>query len=105
MSPDDECRIKMLNGKRCAQVAPLSLAKFKLFLHNRGAVCTPCVRTVDWVVVGGESGPGVRPMHPNSARSLRNQCQGADVPFFLKQRGEWLDADEWSASPDGKLWN
>ena len=27
------------------------------------------------------------------------------VPFFLKQRGEWLDVDEWSASPDGKVWN
>jgi hypothetical protein len=43
-------------------------------------------------------------MNPNSARSLRNQCQGGRRPV-LKQCGEWLDADEWSASPDGKLWN
>lgn len=53
---------------------------------------------LDWVVVGGESGPGARPMHPDWARSLRDQCIAAGVPFFLKQRGEWLDADHvWAA--------
>lgn len=45
---------------------------------------------VDWVICGGESGPGARPMHPGWARSLRDQCQAADVPFFFKQNGEWL---------------
>lgn len=40
---------------------------------------------VDWVIVGGESGPGARPMHPDWARSLRDQCQAAGVPFFMKQ--------------------
>lgn len=45
--------------------------------------------TIDWVVVGGESGPGARPMHPDWARSLRDQCAAADVPFFFKQWGEW----------------
>lgn len=44
---------------------------------------------VDWVIVGGESGPGARPMHPEWARSLRDQCQGAGVPFFFKQWGEF----------------
>jgi protein gp37 len=43
---------------------------------------------VDWVIVGGESGPGARPMHPDWARSLRDQCQAAGVPFFMKQMGE-----------------
>lgn len=42
-----------------------------------------------WVIVGGESGPGARPMHPDWARSLRDQCQAAGVPFFFKQWGEW----------------
>lgn len=42
---------------------------------------------VDWVVAGGESGPGARPMHPEWARALRFQCQVAGVPFFLKQIG------------------
>lgn len=46
-------------------------------------------RTIDWVICGGESGPGARPMHPQWARSLRDQCQAADVPFFFKQWGEW----------------
>lgn len=44
---------------------------------------------LDWVIVGGESGPGARPMHPDWARSLRDQCQAAGVPFFFKQWGEW----------------
>mgnify|MGYP001590120545 FL=1 len=45
--------------------------------------------SLDWVIVGGESGPGARPMHPDWARSLRDQCQAAGVPFFFKQWGEW----------------
>lgn len=44
---------------------------------------------IDWVVVGGESGPGARPMHADWARSLRDQCTAAGVPFFFKQWGEW----------------
>lgn len=44
---------------------------------------------IDWVVVGGESGAGARPMHPEWARSLRDQCVSAGVPFFFKQWGEW----------------
>jgi protein gp37 len=44
---------------------------------------------IDWVVVGGESGRGARPMEPAWARSLRDQVTGADVPFFFKQWGEW----------------
>lgn len=43
---------------------------------------------LDWVVAGGESGPKARPMHPDWARSLRDQCQAAGVPFFFKQWGE-----------------
>jgi protein gp37 len=50
----------------------------------------PQHRTLDWVIVGGESGPGARPMHPDWARSLRDQCVVAGVPFFFKQWGEWL---------------
>lgn len=45
--------------------------------------------TLDWVVVGGESGPNARPMHPDWARSLRDQCAAAEVPFLFKQWGEW----------------
>jgi protein gp37 len=44
---------------------------------------------IDWIVVGGESGPGARPMHPDWARSLRDQCEAAGVPFFFKQWGAY----------------
>lgn len=43
---------------------------------------------IDWIICGGESGPGARPMHPDWARSLRDQCKAAGVPFLFKQWGE-----------------
>lgn len=46
-------------------------------------------RSIDWVICGGESGPGARPMRPDWVRSLRDQCDMAEVPFFFKQWGEW----------------
>ena len=48
---------------------------------------------IGWVIAGGESGPGARPMHPAWARSLRDQCAMAGVPFFFKQWGEWAPRD------------
>jgi protein gp37 len=56
------------------------------------------IRGVDWVVAGGESGPGARPMHPDWARGLRDQCTAAGVPFFLKQIGVWPEADRETAT-------
>lgn len=75
---------------------------------------------IGWAIVGGESGPKARPMHPAWARSIRDQCKAASVPFFFKQWGEWapvertpaIDArctmpaqnrDVW-AWPDGTKW-
>ena len=49
---------------------------------------------LDWVICGGESGHGASPMHPDWARSLRDQCQAAGVPFFFKQWGEWWPAEK-----------
>jgi protein gp37 len=46
---------------------------------------------IGWVIVGGESGHKARPMHPDWVRSLRDQCKDAEVPFFFKQWGEWID--------------
>jgi protein gp37 len=45
---------------------------------------------LDQVICGGETGPGARPMHPDWARSLRDQCQAAGTPFFFKSWGNWL---------------
>ena len=48
---------------------------------------------IDWVIAGGESGPKARPMHPDWARDLRDQCAAAGVPFFFKQWGEWTPGE------------
>lgn len=45
---------------------------------------------IDWVIVGGESGPGSRPMNPEWARLIRDQCAAAGVPFMFKQWGEFV---------------
>jgi protein gp37 len=44
---------------------------------------------IGWCIVGGESGPGARPMHPDWAQSIRDQCIAAGTAFFFKQWGEW----------------
>ena len=44
---------------------------------------------IDWVIVGGESGPHARPMNPAWVRSIRDQCRPVEVPFLFKQWGEW----------------
>ena len=49
---------------------------------------------IDWVIAGGESGPGARPMHPDWVRNIRKQCQKQDVPFFFKQWGEWIPSEQ-----------
>lgn len=54
-----------------------------------------------WVIVGGESGQHARPMHPDWARSLRDQCATAGVPFLFKQWGEWAPYDR--GATDGAI--
>ena len=49
-----------------------------------------CPGDLDWIICGGESGPGARPMHPHWPRSLREQCKEAGVAFFFKQWGEHI---------------
>ena len=57
--------------------------------------------SIDWVIVGGESGPNARPMHPDWARSLRDQCTAAGMPFLFKQWGEHdLSYDRDRDDPD-----
>lgn len=51
-------------------------------------------RFIDWIICGGESGPHARPMHPDWARGLRDQCAAAGVPFLFKQWGEWREPVE-----------
>jgi Protein of unknown function (DUF5131) len=51
------------------------------------------VPKLDLVILGGESGPQARPMHPDWVRNVRDQCQAAGVPFFFKQWGEWAQVN------------
>lgn len=53
---------------------------------------------LDWIIVGGESGPHARPMHPDWVRSLRDQAQAAGVAFHFKQWGEWLPQVQFTTS-------
>jgi len=61
------------------------------YLYNRYQMggARPMYNQVNWVICGGESGPGARPMHPAWARSLQAQCEAATVPFHFKQWGEF----------------
>ena len=56
------------------------------------------LKGIHWVIAGGESGPGARPMHPAWARSLRDQCAVAGVPFHFKQWGRW--APHYAGKPE-----
>lgn len=57
------------------------------FVHT--GWCCQRFHGIDWVIVGGESGPGARPMYPDWARGIRDQCIREDVPFLFKQWGAW----------------
>ncbi len=67
------------------------------------------LRNIHWVIVGGESGPGARPMKAAWAKDIRDQCRRARVPFFFKQwggvwkkrNGRMLDGRTWDEMPIG----
>ncbi len=72
-------------------------------------ISTKTYKKLDWVITGGESGKNSRPMHQDWARSLRDQCAEAKVPFFFKQWGEWSciydrdnDDPNWTDCPKAK---
>ena len=66
---------------------------------DMGRPC-PDVPSIDWIIAGGESGSGARPMHPDWARSLRDQCAAAGVAFHFKQWGEWGRVADQRPAPD-----
>jgi protein gp37 len=76
-------------------------------------VWRPENRGIHWVICGGESGTHARAMHPEWARSLRDQCSAACVPFFFKQWGEWVypayaepaaSFDDFPKAERGQVW-
>ncbi len=72
-------------------LGPLDLRPWLPTWSDGHIVHRPIIRSswLNWVIVGGESGPNARPMHPDWARTLRDQCLAAGIPFFFKQHGEW----------------
>ena len=64
---------------------------------------SPFAAALDWVIVGGESGPNARPMSSEWVRSIRDQCQEAGVAFFFKQWGEWRDGQRVGKKVAGRL--
>ena len=68
--------------------------------------CPSCLKSmradelphVDWIVSGGESGPGARPAHPDWFRSLRDQCAASGAAYFHKQNGAWLGWSQFTAA-------
>ena len=72
-------------AKRFLSIEPmLSHIDIKSYLNRH---MEHAVLRIDWVIVGGESGPGARPMSPDWARSIRDQCEEAGVALFVKQMG------------------
>ena len=74
-------------------LGPVDVARYLPICVAADGVIDGTVREqVDWVIVGGESGAHSRPMDLDWARSLRDQCAAAGVPFFMKQTGRWIAA-------------
>jgi len=84
-----------------------AVTKFLSFEPLLGPIVRPNLSGIDWVVVGGESGPGARLMNPSWVIDLRDQCQLEDVPFFFKQwggvnkkrSGRELEGQTWDEMP------
>jgi protein gp37 len=83
LGPIDLNRLQFLGGEVGDKMSALSGRYLAAYGTKSGAP------KLDWVVVGGESGPKARPMHPDWVRILRDQCAAAVVQFMLKQWGEW----------------
>lgn len=77
-------------------VSQIDLAQFDQNLAP--SVHLTWLDSINWVIVGGESGHHARPMNPDWVRSIREQCTNARVPFFFKQWGAWIAHEQWLSS-------
>lgn len=74
-------------------LGPLDLSRY--LPGDRACWDGPEPRTIGWVIAGGESGRGARPMHPEWARDLRDAATAAGVAFLFKQWGDWQPLADW----------
>jgi protein gp37 len=98
--------VDRINHLRCTGAA----TKFLSLEPLLGPLTDLNLSGIDWVIVGGESGPGARPMEKTWVRAIRAQCHRAKVPFFFKQwggvnkkrAGRELDGRTWDQMPSGR---
>ncbi len=103
--------VSVENEQATSRIAHLQKARTAVRFLSIEPLIAPvgelCLDNIHWVIVGGESGPGARPMKPEWAIDIRNQCVKAHVPFFFKQwggrspktGGRLLEGKEWSQFP------
>jgi len=87
----------------CLRQVPATV-RFVSFEPLLGRIEDVSLRGISWVIVGGESGPGARPMRADWARHIRDACRAADVPFFFKQWGG-VRRTQAGRRLDGRLWD
>jgi protein gp37 len=105
VSVENEDYVSRINDLRCVAAAVRFLSVEPLL----GPIKKLELRGIHWVIVGGESGPGARPMNPVWVRSIRDQCLAKGVRFFFKQwggvrkhkTGRELDERTWDEMPEG----
>ena len=107
--------VSLENSRYIARVADLvkvpAAVRFLSVEPLLGPIPELPLKGIGWVIVGGESGPGHRPIRPEWVRSIRDQCAHAGVAFFFKQcggrtpksGGRLLDDREWSEMPPFSL--
>lgn len=77
---------------------------YRAYLERTGGINEyEALKKIDWVIVGGESGPKARPMHPDWVRSLRDQCNAAGVAFHFKQWGEFSESATSQAASEAAI--
>ena len=78
--------------------------RFVFFEPLLGPILDIDLTGIDWVIVGGESGPKARPMSPSWVKGIRDQCLAAEMPFFFKQWGG-LNKKKAGRVLDGRTWD
>lgn len=84
-----DCKCEPGYDKQPFPKVPDHWVKRKVGRFDRVHPSIPLQSALEWVIVGGESGQGARPMHPDWVRGLRDQCEATGTPFLFKQWGEW----------------
>ncbi|HTV68072.1 MAG TPA: phage Gp37/Gp68 family protein [Rhizobiaceae bacterium] len=101
----------MTRCEHCGWFGSSELCQLAQYHDDADVLCPSCKEIflcdevdtrLDWIIAGGESGAGARPMHPAWARAIRDQCTAAGVAFFFKLWGEWAPGD-WSFDLDDCL--